>query len=195
MEGGLNTIHQLSLKTRRLLIVPAAKEDLRFLLRLWNDSEIMSYAGFAKNWDYSKIREWYEKYQKRVEKFGSTEIQFIHKLKNGKSIGESRLGRIRSGWSCRNYQAPKRRLILMTDVKLIKPFWNKGYGTEAMKAIVRFVFTQTKTDLLLVPPHRDNIVAIRVYEKAGFKKTRGIWYGYHLIHKMNKKDFNEIEKK
>jgi len=65
--------------------MPVGQEDLRFLLRLWNDSEIMRYAGFAKNWNYSRIKEWYEEYLKRLEKLGLTEIQFVHKLKNGKA--------------------------------------------------------------------------------------------------------------
>jgi RimJ/RimL family protein N-acetyltransferase len=190
----MNINDEVTLKTRRLLITPATQKDLRFLLRLWNDPEIMRYAGFAKKWQYSEIKEWYEKYLKKLEKFGPTEIQFIHKLKNGNSIGESKLGGLRSGWSCRNYQAPKNRLILMSDVKLLKNFWNQGYGTEAMKAIVKFVFTQTQAHLLLVPPHKQNIPAIRTYEKAGFKKTRGIWYDYHIIYKMNKKDFQGLKK-
>lgn len=82
----------------------------------------------------------------------------------------------------------------MTDIKLLKDFWNKGYGTEAMKAVVRFVFTQTQADLFLVPPHKDNIRAIRVYEKAGFKRTKGIWYRYHVIYEMSKGDFNLIKR-
>ena len=186
---------QVALKTRRLLIAPVTQKDLRFLLRLWNDPEIMRYAGFAKNWDYSQIKEWHQRYQKRLERLGSTEIQFVHKLKRGKSIGETRLGRLESGWSCRGYQVPKNRLTLMTDVKLLRKYWNKGYGTEATKAIVKFVFTQTKTDLVLVPPHRENIPAIRVYEKAGFKKTKGLWYRYHTIFEMSTKDFDLMKGK
>ncbi len=77
----------------------------------------------------------------------------------------------------------------MTDVKLAKAFWNKGYATEAIKAIVQYVFTKTSVDIFLVPPHRDNVPAIKVYEKAGFKKTKGIWYRYHMIYEMTKKDF------
>ena len=155
----------------------------------------MRYAGFAKDWDYRQIKEWYQKYKKGLEKFGLTELQFIHTLRDGKPIGESRLGRLRSGWSCPNYQAPKNKLVFMSDVKLLKNFWNKGHGTEAMRAIVRFVFTQTKTDLLLVPPHKENLPAIRVYEKAGFKRTRGIGWHYHMIFRMNRKDFIEMEKR
>lgn len=186
---------QVALKTRRLLVRPATQKDLRFLLKLWNDPEIMRYAGFAKGWDFARIKEWYQKYQEGLEKFGATETQLIHKLKDGKSIGETRLGRLKSGWSCRGYRAPKNKLTLMTDVKLLKDFWNKGYGTEAMKAMVRFVFTRTKTDLLLVPPHKENTPAIRVYEKAGLRKTEGLWYGYHLIYEMSKKEFDLLKRK
>ena len=67
------------------MIDPVAQKDLRFLLGLWNDPEVMRYAGFAKNWNYSRIKEWYEKYLKRLEKLGLTEIQFVHKLNNIKA--------------------------------------------------------------------------------------------------------------
>jgi hypothetical protein len=53
VKGSLNIIDQITLKSRRLLIKPVVQKDLRFLLGLWNDPEIMRYAGFAKNWNYS----------------------------------------------------------------------------------------------------------------------------------------------
>ena len=182
---------KIIIQTRHLSICPANHRHLKFLLRLWNDTNIMRYAGFARNWSYAQIKELYKKYKKRIEKYGNTEIQFIHKLRNGRLIGESGIGRLKVGWSCRNYKTEKDKLVLMADVKLTKPFWNKGYGTEAMRIIVKYVFTKTNADILLVPPHRDNVSAIRVYEKAGFKKTRGIWYRYHIIYEMTKEDFKE----
>ncbi len=184
MKEGIN------IQTYRLSIYSINQRHLRFLLKLWNDPEIMRYAGFARNWSYAQIKEWYNKYKEKLAKYGNTEIQFVLKIRNGKLIGESGIGRLRVDWSCRNYKTPKGKLTLMTDVKLTKPFWDKGYGTEAMKAIVQYVFTKTNTDILLVPPHRDNVSAIRVYEKAGFKKTKGIWYRYHMIYEMTKKDFS-----
>ena len=154
----------------------------------------MRYAGFARNWSYAQIKEWYGKYKKRLARYGNTENQFIHKLGNGKLIGESRIGRLKAGWSCRDYETRKDKLVLMTDVKLAKPFWNKGYGTEAMKAIVQYVFTKTSADIFLVPPHRDNMPAIKVYQKAGFKKTKGIWYRYHMIYEMTKENFMAVHR-
>lgn len=180
------------IRTQRLLIQPITQHHLRFLLRLWNDPVIMRYAGFAKKWGYAQVKEWYKKYKERLARYGNTEIQFIHKLKNGRLIGESGLGRLRIDWSCRNYKTPGDKLVLMSDVKLAKPFWDKGYGTEAMKAIAHYVFSETPADILLVPPHRDNVPAIKVYEKAGFRKTGGIWYGYHIIYETTRQRFKRI---
>jgi len=182
------------IKTQHLLIHPMTQQHLKFLLKLWNDPEIMRYAGFAKNWNYAQICKWFEKYKKNITKYGNTEIHFIVKLKKEGRIGESGLGRLRSGWSCPNYKAPKNKLALMTDVKLIKPYWNKGYGTEVMKTIVQYVFSETEADILLVPPHKENIPAIKVYEKTGFKKTKGIWYRYHMIYEINKNETNKKKK-
>lgn len=179
-------------KTPRLLIYPIDVRHLRFLLRLWNDPVIMRYAGFSKNWDYSDIKNWYEKYKNNQKKYGSTDVHFVLKRKNGPLFGESGLGRLRKSWSCPGYKSSKDKLTLMADVKLEKNFWNQGYGTEAMKAIVQYVFTQTDADLLLVPPHKENIPAIRVYQKAGFKKTKGIWYRYHIIYKITKELYGSI---
>jgi RimJ/RimL family protein N-acetyltransferase len=179
-----------TIETRRLVIYPATQKHLGFLLRLWNDPEIMRYAGFARNWDHGQIREWYGRYRNRVAKYGSTEVQFVFRLRSGMLVGECGLGRVRSGWECRDYRVPPGQIVVMTDIKLKKLFWHKGYGTEAMKAITRYVFTNTCADLLLVPPHRDNARAIRLYEKAGFGKTEGIYYRYHIIYQMTRDRFN-----
>lgn len=191
IDEGVLMQEKIIIKTRRLSCFPVNQGYLKFLLKLWNEPDIMRYAGFARNWSYAQIKEWYKKHKKRLAKYGNTEIQFIHKLRNGRLIGESGIGRLKKGWSCRNYKTQKDKLVLMTDVKLAKPFWNKGYGTEAMKTIVQYVFTRTNANILLVPPHRDNVPAIRVYEKACFKKTKGIWYRYHMIYEMTKEDFIE----
>lgn len=190
--GGGQLSERGIIETRRLAICPMTQRHLRFLLKLWNDPEIMRYAGFARNWDYVQIKEWYERYKNRVVEHGTTDIQFVLKLKSGPLIGESGLGRLRTGWGCRDYKVRHGEIAVMTDIKLVKPFWHKGYGTEAMEAITRYVFTSTYADLLLVPPHRDNVPAIKLYEKAGFRKTEGIYYRYHMIYEMSKDRFDAV---
>jgi len=43
-----------------------------------------------------------------------------------------------------------------------------GNRLEAMRKVARWVFLRTSCDLFIVPPHRRNPAAQRVYEKAGF---------------------------
>ncbi|MBE0432601.1 GNAT family N-acetyltransferase [candidate division WOR-3 bacterium] len=180
------------IRTERLVISPVMKKDLKLLLRIWNDPEIMEYAGFARDWEYRQAEEWHERYQRRLKEHGNTETQFVIRLKNGRSIGESGLGRLEPSWSCTGYRAPKNLLALMTDIKLLKRHWNKGYATEAMKALAGYVFAETAADLLLVPPHRDNPAAIRVYEEAGFKRTNGVCFRHHMVYEMTAEEFRRI---
>jgi ribosomal-protein-alanine N-acetyltransferase len=181
-----------TVRNRNLVIHPISHRHLKFLLNMWNDPEIMRYAGSERNWSLKDIKRWYVKYKERFGKYGNTETHFIIKLKDGKLIGESGLGRMKKGWSCPHYKSPKNKLAVMADIKLLKPFWNKGFGTQAMKAIVRYVFKMTDTDIFLVPPHRENLPAIKVYEKARFKRTKGIYYRHHLVYQMRKRDFLKI---
>ena len=47
--------------------------------------------------------------------------------------------------------------------------WGKGYGTDAMKIILRFAFTEINLRRVTLTVFEYNPRAIRSYEKAGFK--------------------------
>jgi RimJ/RimL family protein N-acetyltransferase len=49
-----------------------------------------------------------------------------------------------------------------------KRFWNKGYGTEAMRLILKHGFETLNLHRLYLRVFSDNPGAIRAYEKAGF---------------------------
>jgi len=83
----------------------------------------------------------------------------------------------------------------MTDVKLAPNYWGKGYGTEAMRDVVKYLFTETLLDVILVPPHRENIAAIKVYENSGFKKTEGIYWFDHFIMETTRENFASQQKR
>jgi len=48
-------------------------------------------------------------------------------------------------------------------------YWGKGYGTEAMKLILRYAFTELNLHRVTLGVFSYNPRAIRSYEKAGFK--------------------------
>ncbi|MBI3161177.1 MAG: GNAT family N-acetyltransferase [Chloroflexi bacterium] len=47
--------------------------------------------------------------------------------------------------------------------------WGKGYGTDAMKVMLRFAFTEINLNRVTLNVFEYNPRAIRSYEKAGFK--------------------------
>jgi RimJ/RimL family protein N-acetyltransferase len=50
-----------------------------------------------------------------------------------------------------------------------KPFWSKGYGTDAMKVLVNFIFSQMNINKVYLNVFSFNQRAIKSYEKCGFK--------------------------
>jgi RimJ/RimL family protein N-acetyltransferase len=55
--------------------------------------------------------------------------------------------------------------------------WGRGYGTDAMKAILRFAFTEINLNRVTLTVFEYNPRAIHSYEKAGFRhegRARGV---------------------
>ena len=49
---------------------------------------------------------------------------------------------------------------------------NKGYGTDALKTLTKYLFQKMNIQLCEIEPITKNPRAIRAYEKAGFKTTK-----------------------
>ena len=60
---------------------------------------------------------------------------------------------------------------------LDKPFWGKGYATEAAQACVRFGFEEIKLNHLIALVHSENLASRRVIEKCGmsYMNTLTLW--------------------
>lgn len=52
-----------------------------------------------------------------------------------------------------------------------RPYWGRGYATEAARASVAFAFDWTDVDRVVALPLADNLPSRRVLEKAGFRLT------------------------
>lgn len=50
-----------------------------------------------------------------------------------------------------------------------REFWGKGYGTDAMRVLLRYAFTELNLHRVSLTVFEYNPRAIRSYEKAGFK--------------------------
>ena len=49
-----------------------------------------------------------------------------------------------------------------------REYWGKGYGTDAMRVLLRFAFQELGLHRLSLGVFADNLRAIRSYQKAGF---------------------------
>lgn len=49
-------------------------------------------------------------------------------------------------------------------------FWNKGYGTEAIKSVLKYLFSLNLFDIITATCFDDNIASRRVLEKNNFTK-------------------------
>jgi len=169
----------------RVQVSELVEADLPFLLILWRTADVMRYAD-----EFPQLRGWskkddaataWQRYQEKRAEAGY--VQLMLSLTNGELIGESFFTPLQEGYTFGKWLKPEGVLCLMGDIKLLRPFWGQGLGTEGMRLVVAWLFKNTPANLLIVPPHRKNPAAERVYEKAGFKLFTGMksWYGHKVI--------------
>lgn len=117
----------------------------------------------------------------------------ILKLEDGTQIGESFFAPLQEGYSFGRWEKPSGKSSVIGDIKLLPHFWGQGIGTAGMRQVVKWVFRHTRCALFVVPPHRHNPAAERVYEKAGFVLFKGMrsWRN-HKIMELTKVRFSEI---
>ena len=55
------------------------------------------------------------------------------------------------------------------DLFLATRFHGHGYGTEAVRLLAQYLFTERDHHRVTIDPAVDNVAAVRAYEKAGFR--------------------------
>ena len=174
-------------RTPRVRVGVMRRDELPFLLELWHRPEVMRYAdelpslrGWSKSVDPDEA--WREHRRQRAAQ-GLLYTQLIVRLPDGQPIGESFVAPLPEGYEFGRWRKPKGLPTVMGDLKLLPEYWGRGLGTEAMRAVVRWVFRRTACQLFVVPPHLRNPAAQRAYEKAGFELYSGMRsaYGHRLM--------------
>jgi len=159
----------------RVTITELCRQDLPFLLSLWQIPEVMRYADELpglRGWSKSApAGEAWRKYLHRRAELGPSYTQLIVHLVDGAPIGESFFVPLPEGWTLDRWAKPAGITCLIGDIKLLPDCWGQGLGSEAMQLVVSWLWEHTRCDLLVVPPHDKNPAAARVYKKAGFRLT------------------------
>ena len=110
----------------------------------------------ASMWSAKKFKEWFDE---ELKKDSFNQITFhIHTLEDDRLIGFIGLGDIE--WN--NGDA-------WVGIGIgEREYWGKGYGTDAMRTLLRYAFTELNLHRINLGAFVYNPRAIRSYEKAGF---------------------------
>ena len=143
----------------RVVIRPIEKEDIPVVLRWWNDPEVMYYANDDPN-PYKTLQELEEEFAQEEGEWSASMARFIIEAKDGTLIGD-----IMYRW----YRVDVRSVYTGIFIGE-KEYWGQGYGTEAIKLFLRYLFVDKQLHKVAVTVSDFNKRAIRAYEKCGFRK-------------------------
>lgn len=129
-------------------------DDIPLLARWLNDPEVMEYWGRP---GYTVSVPEVES-QERLQSARGTSHKYIIQAKSGEAIGQIDFYDLdwqnRSAWTS----------IMVGE----QSFWSGGYGTDAMRTLLGYLFRQLQLHRVALNVHETNVRAQRSYGKNGF---------------------------
>ena len=155
-----------SIQTKRLeiRITSATNENILFLYSLWTNPDVMKFVGYPQGLRISK-KDIEKQLQKEYpDEYNRTLLAFLKD--SNIPIGECKLG------------SHDENLIANTDVKLLPEYQGKGFGSEIKRALIDYLFTNTKCDAIKGTPNKNNIASIKMQEAVGGKRIKESSYHF-----------------
>lgn len=146
------------IRSERLVFKPVDENDIEWLRDTRNKYKDHFFDAHEITKEQQKA--WYAKYREI-----GTDHMFIVKLKSGDKIGTIAL-----------YDVDiTNRTVKLGRVLLLEEFRRHGYAEEMVQTLLKLAFETMKLYKVKVEVHIDNINAIAIYARAGFKSiTRPI---------------------
>lgn len=146
----------MKLESERIYLRPLCELDASIILEITMDTEIRYMTGTKPTFSLEQIK-------KHIENINndSSRYDFAICLKgNNEMIGEL---------SILNIDEENQKAVFRISMISI-PLTGKGYGTEAIKIVLKFVFEQLTLNRLQLEVFSHNLRGIRAYKKVGFVK-------------------------
>ncbi len=164
------------IETERLSLRPFAEDDFETLCKLRSDEEVMRYMGGAEFAKREKVAERLHHYIDHYKKYGFAVCGVILKETN-EMIGSAGLQYLEN----------------TDDVEVgygfDKPFWGKGYASEAAKAMLTFGFENCGFEKIVAVAIPENRASRNVMEKLGMTYIKNtIHYGSDCVYYSITKD-------
>lgn len=132
--------------------------DKKYFAKWWRDKDLLKLtSGVLKKISDKQIDKYFSQKIKSIDDFN-----FIITV-NKKAIGHISLNKKKNNW----YETQ----IIIGE----KDYWGKGYGTKAIKQLIKEAKTK-KISRIYLEVRPDNLRAIRSYKKCGFREIKIINY-------------------
>lgn len=149
-------LRTMLIETKRLVLRPVEPEDAGFLAGLMDEIDLHDSSG-----PYTLVHPTsVEMEEKWISQIGSRSDE-------AHVIIERRDGHVPIGILSVS-EMEKRNSSAHIGIRLKEQCWDQGFGTEAMKGAVRFMFESLNIHRVWLRADEENARAIRCYEKCGF---------------------------
>lgn len=146
----------MHLKNDRIYLRPVEVSDAQLFLKNTENEEIRYMTGTKKTFSLEQVQQ----HIKNVKKDPSRYDFAICLNANDQTIGEL---------SILDIDEEDRKAAFRITLNTME-LTGKGYGTEAIELVLKFVFEELKLNRLQLEVFSHNERGIRAYEKTGFKK-------------------------
>ena len=143
------------IETDRLILVKPEMKYTGRLLEIWKNPKMTK----LNSVNQITLTEAKNNMKKRIKNQGDTQISFYALLKENKYL----IGSAGLNISEHNNSA---ELGYGIDAK----YWNNGYCTELVKAVLNFAFTKTNLHRIWATPAVKNKASCKILENCGFKR-------------------------
>lgn len=173
----------MQIETERLLMCELKQSDYDALCRILQDSEVMyAYEGAFSN---EEVQEWLDKQFRRYREDNGLGLLAVILKENGEMIGQCGL----------TFQDCMGEKVLEVGYLFQKPYWHKGYATEAAKACKEYAFNVLKAEEVYSIIRDSNIASQRVAERNGMIRSGEFvkhYRGVDMLHYIYSVRRNEV---
>lgn len=145
------------LETERMILRPIKMDDAEDMYAYGSDPEVTRYVTWHAHQSIEETQQFISFLLGKYEEGAVSQWGIEHK-ESGRLIGT--MGFI--NWNTKHFKAE-------VGYALSREFWNRGYTSEAMKAIIDFGWNQMKLVRIEARCMPDNINSARVMEKVGMQ--------------------------
>jgi RimJ/RimL family protein N-acetyltransferase len=145
----------MTIPGKRIRLRAIERGDIPTFVRWFNDAEVRHYLDMLMPMSQAEEERWFEAHLDKRD----SPIFGIETL-DGLLIGNVGLSDI--DWQNRH--------AVLGIVIGEREYWDKGYGSEAITTLLRFVFEEMNLHRVSLRVFDYNLRAVRCYEKCGFKR-------------------------